>query len=258
MAMPPVLFLPGFMCDGRVFGPQMAALATAGVRWQVADYGTGETISAMARHAMADAPQEVALVGLSMGGIIALEVWRQGPERVTHMALLNATAREDASGPQRLAQLDRVMAGGLREVMRDALAAHYLAQGNRTPQRLALLEEMGMQLGASVFMRQTRALMARDALLHILPEVSCPVLVMSGDADTICPPSRQEEMAALLPVAETCTLSACGHIATLEQAEAVNAALLRLLSRPAGCGSRAHASGFPCPPSRPATETSSS
>jgi pimeloyl-ACP methyl ester carboxylesterase len=230
MAHQDVLFLPGFMCDERLFGPQVLALKGAGFVCHTGAYGESASIERMARHALREAPAKVALVGLSMGAIVALEIWRQFPERVTHMALLNTTARADAAGPARKAQLRQVVEGGLTDVLRKELAPKYFAQGDESGRLSDLIEAMGQRLGRQAFVHQSVALMTRPSLLDLLPSISCPVLVIAGDLDEICPLSRQEEMAAAIPMSELCIISPSGHISTLEQPDKVNAALLRLLS----------------------------
>jgi len=244
MAIQDVLFLPGFMCDERLFAPQISSLTAAGHACHVGNYGAGASIDRIAREVMQNAPERVALVGLSMGAIAALEVWRQFPERVTHMALLNGTARADAAGSSRKSQLRRVVEGGLSNVLRKELAPGYFAAGHGSAHLTELIAAMGQRLGPETFVRQSVALMTRQSQLELLPSISCPVLVVAGDEDAICPLSRQEEMAAAIPASELCVLSPCGHISTLEQPEHLNVALLRLLSRPAAQPTNVRAAVF--------------
>ncbi|MEX1252019.1 MAG: alpha/beta hydrolase [Hyphomonas sp.] len=244
MAIQDVLFLPGFMCDERLFAPQIKSLTAAGHACHVGNYGAGASIDRIAHELMKNAPARVALVGLSMGAIVALEVWRQFPERVTHMALLNGTARADAAGPSRKSQLRQVVEGGLSNVLRKELAPRYLAVGHNSEHLTELIAAMGQRLGPEAFVRQSVALMTRQSQLELLPSISCPVLVVAGDEDAMCPLSRQEEMAAAIKAAELCILSPCGHISTLEQPEHVNAALLRLLSNPAAQPTNVRAAVF--------------
>lgn len=244
MAIEDVLFLPGFMCDERLFAPQALALKSAGFRCQTGDYGDSASIERMAREAMRGVSGSLALVGLSMGAIVALEIWRQFPKRVTHMALLNGTARADAAGPSRKSQLRQVVEGGLSDVLRQELASRYFAAGHNSEHLTALIASMGQRLGPESFIRQSVALMTRPSQFDLLPSISCPVLVIAGDEDAMCPPLRQQEMAAAIPASELCILSPCGHISTLEQPDQVNAALLRLLSNPADPSTNVRAAAF--------------
>ena len=233
-----VVFLPGFMCDGRLFRPQIEALSRKGVACSVGDLTQACSIERMAQMVLKDAPKRFAVAGLSMGGIVALEIYKQAPERVTHLALMNTTARADAAGLARKKQLGRVAAGELDLVLREELKPQYLAPLNRTPERLELLEAMGVALGKDVFCRQTMALTIRDAYLETASSILCPTLVIAGADDTVCPIDRHEEIANRIGASQLTVLSNCGHISTLEQPEAVSGAILELLARPGAYATR--------------------
>ncbi|MEM6899985.1 MAG: alpha/beta fold hydrolase [Pseudomonadota bacterium] len=228
-----VLFLPGFMCDYRLFSPQVTAMTAAGYRCFHADLSRGLSIPNIAKNVLDQAPRRFAAVGLSMGGLVAFELYRQAPERITHLALLNTTARSDAAGDARKSQLKRVAAGDLDLVLREELKPRYLHPSNRTSRTLDLLENMGSGLGEHVFCSQTMALASRPSYVEMLHRIWCPTLVVGGADDKVCPVDRHEEISAHIPGADIRILNSCGHLCTLEQPDAVNRALLNLLSRPA-------------------------
>ncbi len=62
-----------------------------------------------------------------------------------------------------------------------------------------------------------------------LAAITVPTLCLVGDKDALTPPDRAEEMAAAIPDARLAVIPNAGHVSTLEQAEAVNAALLEWL-----------------------------
>ena len=232
MTSPKIIFLPGFMCDERLFAPQVQALTADGYNCQVATYGDAASVERIAKTVLDQAPSRTALVGLSMGAIVALEAYRQAPGRITHLALLNTTARADAAGQVRKEQLKRVVAGGLEKVLREELKPQYLSPRNRTPDRMRLLEAMGLRLGNEAFLQQTMALTIRKAAFDLLPRINCPTLVLAGNDDIVCPLDRHEEIADAIPGADLTILKDCGHISTLEQPESVTDALRQLLKRP--------------------------
>ena len=86
--MTPLVLLPGMMCDARLFRPQIEALSA---RWpvMVAPIGGHDTMARLAAEVLSAAPARFALAGLSMGGIVAMEILRQAPERVARLALLD-------------------------------------------------------------------------------------------------------------------------------------------------------------------------
>ena len=84
----PLVFVPGLMCDARLFLPQMVAL---GDRWstQVILPTQGETIEELSQHVLDQAPSRFALIGLGLGGAVALDVLRRATERVTRVVLIS-------------------------------------------------------------------------------------------------------------------------------------------------------------------------
>ncbi|MEM6729434.1 MAG: alpha/beta hydrolase, partial [Pseudomonadota bacterium] len=133
----PVVFLPGMMCDARLFAPQLDALSRDRAV-MVAPTSLGARIEEMAAEALAAAPAKFALAGLSLGGIVAMEIVRKAPERVTRLALMdtNPVAETPERAAEREPQIVRVKTGRLAEVMRDEMKPQYLAQG---PRRQAVL-----------------------------------------------------------------------------------------------------------------------
>src|SRR3978361_1524740 len=92
----PILLIPGRGASPRIFAPVVPAL------WQfgpvtVANHIRDDSMGAIARRILAEAPPRFALAGHSMGGYIAFEILRQAPERVARLALLNTQARPDTS-----------------------------------------------------------------------------------------------------------------------------------------------------------------
>jgi len=90
---------------------------------------------------------------------------------------------------------------------------------------------MAEAVGADGFVRQQRAIMGRPDSRPGLGAIRVPTLVLVGEEDLITPPSEAREIAAGIgATARLVTLPGCGHLATLEQPEAVTRALLAWLS----------------------------
>lgn len=217
-----LVFLPGMMCDARLFQPQMDALSGVCLPISGAD-----RVEALAAQVLAEAPERFALAGLSMGGIVAMEVVRQAPERVTRLALMdtNPLDETDAVKARRGPQMDKVRAGGLASVMRDEMKPNYLAD---TPYRAAILDlcmDMALDLGPEVFQRQSIALMHRPDQSETLKAFNNPALVLCGRHDALCPVHRHELMADLLPNATLTIIEGAGHLPTLETPDQTTQAL---------------------------------
>ena len=231
MVRPALVFVPGMLCDRRLFAPQLAALSDE-YDCMVGDVAQDASIVTMAARILAQAPPHFALAGLSLGGIVAMEIIRQAPERVTHLALMatNHRAAGQAFIDIRTEQIGRARAGGLRRIVIEEMKGHYLAERNATDAALlALVVDMAMQCGAPVFEKQARALIARRDQSDTLRDWRKPVLLLCGAEDDLCPPATHEAMAALMPQAKLAILPQTGHLLTLESPEAATAHLQKWL-----------------------------
>ena len=90
----PILLVPGLVSSPRIFEPVAPAMWRFGPV-TVANHIRDDSMGAIARRILAEAPPRFALAGHSMGGYIAFEIMRQAPQRVARLALINAQARPD-------------------------------------------------------------------------------------------------------------------------------------------------------------------
>ena len=231
MLRPALLFLPGTLCDERLFAPQIAALAPL-VDCRVGDVASADSLAECARQVLAEAPPRFALCGLSWGGIIALEIMRQQPARVDRLALLNCSARpasaETRARQQRFVGMSQL--GEFREITTDFLKDAMLHPAHR--QDLALRRTvlaMAESVRRARFVNQVKAQLARPDSRPSLGRIRCPTLVLGGREDEVCTVPMHEEIAAAIPGAELLILDRCGHLSTLEQPERVSEALRRWL-----------------------------
>ncbi|WP_170333362.1 alpha/beta fold hydrolase [Ruegeria arenilitoris] len=228
--MTPLVFLPGMMCDARLFGPQINALSGSRPLMTFPLLGQ-ESIELIASEILENAPPVFALSGLSMGGIVAMEILRQAPDRVERLALLdtNPLAETDEVKARRGPQIEAVRDGRLRQVMRDEMKPNYLADGPRQGAILDLCMEMAMGLGPEVFLCQSKALMNRADQSETLLNYQGTALVLCGREDGLCPVERHELMHDLLPNSTLEIIEDAGHLPTLEKPDETTAALIRWL-----------------------------
>ena len=223
------LFLPGFMCDARLFEPQMAHLFQFGHACQFVALDRQDSIGDMAAFALAQSDDPLVLVGLSMGGIVALEAVRQAPERVSALALLNATPFEDSLGDARLEQIAGVNRDGVDKLYMDVLKPQYIAAENRHADLMNLVVDMARDLGPAVFERQSQALADRSGFEALLPEIRQKVLILTGSEDLVCGLETAQYMQARINNAALTCVPNCGHLSTLEQPQMVADALVAFL-----------------------------
>ncbi len=216
----PVVFLPGHMCDARLFQPQMEALGKiAKVLFFPLDQG--ESMADYASQILHATPARFTLIGLSMGGIVAMEILRQAPHRVDRLVLMdtNPLAETDEVCEIRETLINRILAGELETVMREELKPKYLAQTANRLEILDLCMDMALRLGPEVFVHQARALQTRPDQQQTLRSVEIPSLIVCGAEDNLCPLERHQLMSELINKSVLEVIHGAGHLPTLEQPE---------------------------------------
>lgn len=191
------------------------------------------TIEDFAARLLAQHAGPLVLAGASMGGMIAMEATRQAPERIAGLALLGTTARPETPDMRALreAAIELFEQGRLREVIEPNVALAFHPDNASDPALVQAYLDFVLDAGAAHLVRQNRAVIHRpDARLY-LPHLTCPVLVVCGQADQLTPPECSAEIAALVPHADHTELADSGHMLTLEQPEAVNHLLVQWLAR---------------------------
>jgi pimeloyl-ACP methyl ester carboxylesterase len=229
---PCLYLLCGLLCDEVVWEAQAQALrARYDVR--VISFTGQDSMQAMAARVLADAPERFALAGHSMGGRVALEVYRSARERVERLALLDTGYEAAAEGEaeRRAPLVTRAQEEGIDSIAL-AWGLPMLAPPRRRDQALVdtILAMVGRMSG-SIYAAQTRALLTRPDATALLGEIACPALVLCGQQDGWSPPERHRAMAALIPGSCLRLIDDCGHMSMMEQPEAVLRALEEWLAR---------------------------
>ena len=231
--MEPLVLVPGMMCDARLFAPQINALSRD-MPVTVVPNTLGERIEEIASAILLGLPQKFTLAGLSMGGIIAMEIIRRAPERVTRIALMDMNplpeTLQSASAYEPL--IVGAKAGRFEEMMRAILKPDHLAPGPQRLQIMNVVAEMGRSMGPEVFIRQCRALQRRRDQQATLRRIKAPALVLCGEHDGLKPVRRHTFMAELIPYAKLEIIEGAGHLPTLEQPEAVTDVLRAWMKQP--------------------------
>lgn len=223
-----LVLLPGLLCDAALWEPQLSELADIAQFW-VPDLTEYETVKEMAQAVLRDAPwKEFALAGLSMGGYVALEAMRQAPERVTRLALLDSRARPETPDEterrqqlMKLAQSER----GFTPVTSRMLPLMLHPSRVKDARLTKTIRDMAERTGVEAYLRQQHAIISRPDFRPGLHKIKCPTVVLCGRQDQLTPPECSEEMAAAIPGANLVVVEECGHLATLERPDAVNAAM---------------------------------
>ncbi len=235
-----VVFSHGLLMDKSMFAPQIAAFR-GGYRcisWDERAHGDTEWSgpfsywdSARDLLALLDAleiPQAV-LVGMSQGGFLSLRAALLEPTRVAGLVMLDSQAGPE---PAELAPFYADMAAdwaanGANEQTLDYVATAILGDGVDARPWVARWRELPRSRAGDMI----GALVEREDLTDRLGEVSCPVLVIHGTADTAIPMTKAAEVAAGVPDCRgLVAVEGASHAANLSHPEEVNAALREFLA----------------------------
>ena len=229
----PLVLIPPMMCDARIFYAQVAELSKE-MPITCVPITTGERMEELASQILSWLPPKFALCGMGMGGMVAMEVLRRAPERVTRVAFICTNAQSDTPeiSALREPQIIAARSGRLRDVIRDEVNPAWLSPGPYRNDIHAMLTEMAEGLGEKVYVRQARALQRRKDQQDVLRRIKQPALVMCGDHDGQNTVRRHEFLAELIPYARLEVISNAGHVPTLENPDVVSEALRAWLAQP--------------------------
>ena len=210
--------VPGMMCDERIFSPQIEELSQ-NLEVTIADISNFSSVSELASDVLKKAPKSFSLLGHSMGGIVAMEIYSQEPKRIEKLILMdtNPKAELEEVKLKREPQIKEVNKGKLLEVMRDEMKPNYLAESENKRSVLNVCMDMALTLGPDVFINQSRALQSRLDQQNTIQSIKIPVLIMCGAEDKLCPVERHEMMHNMISDSDLKIINNAGHMPTLEQ-----------------------------------------
>lgn len=227
--MSPILFIPGLLCDARLWRDQQAALSDLAPTL-VADVTQDDSVAAMAARLLAQAPPRFTLIALSMGGYVAFEVLRQAKDRVEALALLDTSASPDP--PERAAERQaglKSLSTGRFTGVTTRLLPRLIDEQHLAGPVGDDLKAMAQRVGGEAYVRQQTAILGRPDSRPLLGLIDMPVLVAVGDGDVLTPPSESVAMFRALPRPSFHLFHRCGHLPAIEQPDETSDVLRRWL-----------------------------
>jgi pimeloyl-ACP methyl ester carboxylesterase len=230
-----LVLIPHLGGDAAVWARTVAALD--GVAAQVGNTLEDDTLVGMARRILADAPRTFCLAGLSMGGMVALEIMRLAPERVRGLALVDTSAHRprpvSEAGAVRFHQKN---AAALADMDIRAFAQSSLAGlvNSSAPQDVRNeLIEMMVRVGATNYARQYFAMTEREDQQRILPTIKIPTLVIHGAKDRLTSTRLSAKIHRAVAGSEFHIIPECGHLPPIEAPQLMARHLSALLEQSA-------------------------
>jgi 3-oxoadipate enol-lactonase len=242
-----VVFLHAFPLGAQMWAPQFAAVPS-GWRAVAPDFrGLGRSPRGVppARDvrdhaqdvwALVDALGlgQVVLAGLSMGGYVALEAWRQRPASVRGLVLADTRAEPDTdeAGAKRRVMQDKARREGVAAVV-DAMLPGLLGATTQVadPHLAVQVRAWAAEATPDGVVDALEALRTRPDSRPDLGRIGIPTLVIVGEEDTLTPPAAARTIAEGIAGASLVTIAGAGHLANVEQPKAFNTALAAWLAR---------------------------
>ncbi len=236
--------LPGLICDQTVWQQQIEALSDV-AECSVADYESLDSIPAMAEAVLRAAPERFSIAGHSMGGRVALQVFRLAPRRVARIALLNTgylPLAAGAAGEEETRKRGELVAlaksQGMHAMLRQWLPPMIDSRRINDTALVNAITEMMSRKTPEIFAAQVRALLSRPDASPVLEQIRCPALLLTGREDGWSTPAQHAAMFDKMPAAKIAgsqlvIVPDSGHMSMLERPAEVSAALRTWLSQPA-------------------------
>ncbi len=152
----PVVMIPGLMCDARAFLHQVNALGRDRLVIMALPL-QGSKVEDMAKGFLEQAPPRFTLVGMGLGGDIALDMLHRAPDRISRLVLISTDPLAEPQ-PAMMAREGRMVAaraGRLMDALADEIPDGALADGPLRGRIRLDMEEMWQGLGVETFLRQT-------------------------------------------------------------------------------------------------------
>jgi pimeloyl-ACP methyl ester carboxylesterase len=174
----------------------------------------------------------VVFCGLSMGGYVAWQFFRKYRPQLRALILCDTRSAADtpeaAAGRHKLAET--VLASG-SEAACDAMLPKLMSPKtvDRWPDLVANVRSMMVRNKPTGIAAALRGMAERPDCTDLLLQIDVPTLLICGQDDQITPPAEMQKMAEAIPRAQFVQIPNAGHLAPLENPDAVNGAINRFL-----------------------------
>lgn len=225
---PPIVLIGGALCDHKLWDPMRRSLPNLSCRMLVLNYSDFRSAKQAARSLLPTLPDHFALAGFSLGGVLALELQAQAPERIAGMMLIatNARADTDSKAHSRRLAVEAAEREGIVAYVQRVLWPISISHSKVRHERLRdIFCSMARQAGLDTFDRQTDIALLREDSLPRLSSVRVPTVIISGGEDFLNPSGSQVEMVEGIVGARWVILPGVGHLIPLEAPDTLAIAL---------------------------------
>lgn len=228
-----LVMIPPVLCDARVFFPQMQALSRDHAV-MVTPTSCGERMEEIASTILSWTPSKFSLLGMGFGGMVAMEILRRAPERITRVAFVSTTAQADTpeAAAAREQHIIAARAGRWEDVLNHEINSTWMGPATEKAAIVQQLLEMGREVGPEAYIKQARAMQRRRDQQDVLRKISQPAAVIAGSHDGQFQLKRQQFLSELIPNATLEVIDGAGYMPALESPDAMTDAVHRWIRLP--------------------------
>lgn len=217
-----IVLIPGALATPKLWKQQELFLQRD-KQLRYVDVLGSNSIEEMANRFIPHAPKKFTLIGFSMGGYVALELYRHIPNSIEKLVLINSAVKlvSEKGRLERERSLD-LMSKGKFDFLIKLIFKNSIFDKKKHKELLPLAQEMAMEVGVENYKNQLNAILNKPDHSTLLPSIECPTLLIASKEDYVMPPERSEHMAKNIKHSKLIYIEQCGHMAMLEQPEKMN------------------------------------
>ena len=214
-----VFFIPGLLCTNQIWGPVNNIRAK--YECHDADLINFDSIEKISDALINSMPSdEVAIIGISMGGYVAIDAALKLGDKLKKLILINTTSKavNQATIQERKKAIQMAENGAFKEIVAMSNGICYYKPKEEW---LLLEEKMASEVGPEAYIRQQQAIINRKNYSSLIKKISADTLIITGKNDQVIPFQDSFTMAEEINNSSLILLNACGHLSTLEKGNVV-------------------------------------
>lgn len=241
----PLLCIHGFPHDHRLWSPQRDALANTYriITPDLRGFGASGTSGPYSMDQFADdvaalltelGITRAVICGLSMGGYIALALWRRHAHRIRGLILADTKASpdDDVTRTKRQHMIELALNAGAAAVADEQVTGMVGASTRlEHPELVGHVRDMLAAAPVEGIIGALEAMMVRPDSTPLLSTINVPTLCIVGDQDVIAPVKEMRAMCAAIPHGQLRVIDDAGHVSNVEQPDAFNDAIAQFIAR---------------------------
>lgn len=211
----PIVYLSGTLCTEKLWS-EMTEYLDYYERTVIFNLNEKNTIKEMAQDVLEHIEGPFIVAGLSLGGIVALQVAAIAPERVKKLILFNTNPFPPTENQFKSWADNRnfIETQGFEKFVTERWTPTLVPTNSSL---FSTVQDMALEVGKQVYLQQLDAVQTRQDQTTILSSIPCNTLVVVGEEDQVCPVAMSRYLSEKIANAKLVILPETGHLSTLEQ-----------------------------------------